>query len=422
MTSVRQFTRTGVLITLMLVYTVNQIDRQLLGILLEPIRHEFHLSDSQLGFLSGIAFAMFYATLGIPFALLADRSNRRSLIAIALGLWSVMTACCGLAVNFVQLLIFRVGVGVGESGTLPTSQSMISDLYPRENRATAMGILSIGANLGVMTAFMAGGLIGAHWGWRAAFLIFSGVGVLLAIFVRLFMPEPARGGGKSRVHSPAASLLSAFALLWRTPALRNLVIAAPLAAMVSYAFLAWLPSYLIRTFGGTPATVGPLLSVVVGVGGCLGTLIGGIAADRLGLHDTRWHVWVSTIALLVAAPTFVAALFAPSFWLAIGIFVVPMFLGIVYSGPNFALVQGLYPPRMRALGAAIYLFIVNLIGGGLGPLFVGLLSDRLKPQLGSQSLRWALASMAIFWVIAAWFFLRTGRTLRRDLDAAAEAI
>jgi predicted MFS family arabinose efflux permease len=298
---------------------------------------------------------------------------------------------------------------------------MISDLYPRESRATAMGILSIGANLGVMTAFMAGGIIGAHWGWRAAFLIFSGVGVLLAIFVRLFVPEPARGEDKSQVHSPAAALLSAVVRLWRTPALRNLVIAAPLAAMVSYAFLAWLPSYLIRAFGGTPATVGPLLSVVVGVGGCLGTLIGGIAADRLGLRDTRWHVWVSAIALLVAAPTFVAALFAPNFWLAIGIFVVPMFLGIVYSGPNFALVQGLYPPRMRALGAAIYLFIVNLIGGGLGPLFVGLLSDHLKPQLGNHSLRWALASMAVFWVIAAWFFLRTGRTLRRDLDAAAEA-
>jgi predicted MFS family arabinose efflux permease len=416
---VAQLSRMGVLITRMLVYTTNQIDRQLLGILLEPIRHEFRLTDTQLGFLSGIAFAMFYATLGIPFALLADRTNRRNLISVALALWSAMTAFCGLAANFAQLLIFRIGVGVGESGTLPTSQSMISDLYPREERATAMGILSIGANLGVMTAFMAGGLIGARWGWRTAFLIFSVLGILLAIFVRLFVREPVRSPNKSAALSPGESLLEAFRHMWRTTALRNLVTAGPLAALVSYAFLAWLPSYLIRQFGGTPGTVGPLLSIVVGVGGCLGTLLGGMAADRFSRRDTRWHVWVSAIALLIAVPAFVAALLVNNFWLAIGIFVLPMFLGIVYSGPNFALVQSLYPSHMRALGAAIYLFIVNLIGGGLGPLLVGTLSDHLRPQLGAQSLRWSLASMAVFWVLSAWFFYRTGRTLARDLDANA---
>jgi predicted MFS family arabinose efflux permease len=420
MNAARQLSRTGVLVTLMLVYTANQVDRQLLGILLEPIRYEFKLSDSQLGFLSGIAFAMFYATLGIPFALLADRTNRRNLISIALTLWSLMTALCGVAATFAQLLIFRVGVGVGESGSLPTSQSMIADLYPREERATAMGILSIGANLGVMTAFMAGGLIAAHWGWRVAFLLFSVLGVVLALFVRLFVPEPAREGHQLVLHSPVAALGAAFSHVWRTPALRNLMIAGPLAAMVSYAFLAWLPSYLIRTFGGTTATVGPILSIVIGVGGCLGTLLGGIAADRFGKSDIRWHVWVSAIALLLAIPTYVAALLVNSFWLAIGIFLAPAFLGIVYSGPNFALIQGLFPPPMRALGAAIYLFIVNLIGLGVGPLLVGELSDHLKPQWGHQSLRWALASMAVFWLLASWFFVRTGRTLRTDLDATAQ--
>jgi predicted MFS family arabinose efflux permease len=420
MKAARQLSRMGVVVTLMLVYTTNQIDRQLLGILLEPIRQEFHLTDSQLGFLSGIAFAIFYATLGIPFGLLADRTNRRNLISVALALWSAMTALCGLAANFAQLLIFRVGVGVGESGTLPTSQSMISDLYARDERATALGILSIGANLGVMTAFMAGGLIGARWGWRAAFLIFSGTGILLAIFVRLFVPEPVRNGRWSLPLSPGVSLLVACAHLWRTPALRNLILAGALAAMVSYAFLAWLPSYLIREFGGTTATVGPLLSIVVGAGGCLGTLLGGMAADRFGRRDTRWHVWVSGIALLLAAPAFVAALLVNNFWLAIGIFILPMFFGIVYSGPNFALVQGLYPPQMRALGAAIYLFIVNLVGGGLGPLLVGAASDHMKRQLGAQSLRWSLASMAVFWIISAWFFYRSGRTLACDLDANTE--
>jgi predicted MFS family arabinose efflux permease len=414
-TAAGRLSRMGVLITLTFVYATNQIDRQLLGILLEPIRHEFHLSDSQLGLLSGLAFGAFYATLGIPFALLADRTNRRNLIAIALALWSVATGFCGLAMNFAQLLVGRAAVGVGESGSLPTSHSMIADLYGREDRATAMGILSIGANLGVMTAFAAGGLIGAAWGWRAPFLIFAAIGIPLALFVRFAVGEPARTHASSA--SPGASLVEAIRHVAKTPALRRLMIAAPVAALVSYAFLAWFPAYLIRMFGGTTATVGPTLSVVIGVGGCLGTVFGGLAADRLGRRDTRWHVWVSAIALTVAAPVFCASLLADNYWLALGLFLVPAFLGIVYSGPNFALVQGLFPPQMRALGAAIYLFVVNLTGLGLGPFLVGVMSDAFRPELGTHSLRWALIAMSVFWLIGAALYVHTARTLERDLAA-----
>jgi predicted MFS family arabinose efflux permease len=409
--------RLGVLITLTLVYATNQIDRQLLGILLEPIRHEFHLTDSQLGLLSGLAFGAFYATLGIPFALLADRTNRRNLVSIALALWSMATGLCGLAMNFGQLLLSRAAVGVGESGSLPTSHSIIADLYGREDRATAMGILSIGANLGVMTAFAAGGLIGARWGWRAPFLIFSVIGIPLALFVRFVVGEPARTHRAAAKVAPGASLVQAVRHVAKTPALRRLMVAAPIAAMVSYAFLAWFPAYLIRMFGGTTATVGPTLSVVIGVGGCLGTVFGGFAADRLGRRDTRWHVWISAIALIVAMPAFCASLLADNYWLALGLFLIPAFLGIVYSGPNFALVQGLFPAHMRALGAAIYLFAVNLTGLGLGPFLVGVLSDALKPELGNQSLRWALIAMSVFWLIGAGLYARTAKTLAHDLAA-----
>ncbi|HEY0106196.1 MAG TPA: MFS transporter [Rhizomicrobium sp.] len=405
--------RFGVLAALTLVYTANQIDRQLVGILLEPIRHEFALSDSQLGFLSGIAFAMFYATLGIPFALLADRANRRNLISVALALWSLATGLCGLVSSFPQLLAARVLVGVGESGSLPTSHSMIADLYGRKDRATAMGILSVGANLGVMIAFAAGGLIAAAWGWRAAFLIFSALGLPLALFVRFAVPEPAR----TRRRAGGATPLDALRHIAATPALRNLMIAAPLAATVSYAFLAWFAAYLLRAFGGTTATVGPTLSVAIGIGGCLGTLFGGFAADRLGRGDVRWHVWISAVALVAAAPAFMASLLAPSYALAVALFLLPAFLGIVYSGPNFALVQGLYPAHMRAMGAATYLFVVNLTGQGIGPWAVGALSDALKPGFGPLSLRWALIAIAVLWPVAAIFFVRVGRTLARDLDA-----
>jgi predicted MFS family arabinose efflux permease len=419
MISAGRLTRTGVLVALTLVYATNQIDRQLLGILLEPIRHEFHLTDSQLGLLSGLAFGLFYATLGIPFALLADRSNRRNLVSIAIALWSIATGFCGLAANFGQLLFGRAAVGVGESGSLPTSQSMISDLYGREDRATAMGVLSIGANLGVMTAFAGGGLIAAGWGWRAAFLIFSAAGIPLALFVRFFVGEPARTHAPSIMPSPYASLGAAVRHVVKTPALRRLMTAAPIGALVSYAFLAWFPAYLIRTFGGTTATVGPTLSVVIGIGGCLGTVVGGFAADRLGRRDIRWHMWITAIALPLAAIVFCASLLAGSFAVALTLFLIPAFLGIVYSGPNFALVQGLFPPQMRALGAALYLFVVNLVGLSLGPFLVGVMSDALKPEFGSASLRWALIAMSVFWLIGGALYVHTARTLERDLAAQA---
>ena len=409
----------GVLVALTLVYATNQIDRQLLGILLEPIGHEFRLTDSQLGLLSGLAFGLFYATLGIPFALFADRSNRRNLVSVAVALWSLATGLCGLAANFGQLIFCRAAVGVGESGSLPTSHSMIADLYGREDRATAMGILSIGANLGVMTAFAGGGLIGAMWGWRSAFLIFSAVGLPLALFVRFFADEPARTHAPSAMPSPGASLTAAIQHVAKTPALRRLMTAAPIGTLVSYAVLAWFPAYLIRTFGGTTATVGPALSIVIGIGGCLGTVVGGFAADRLGRRDIRWHVWITAIALPLAAIAFCATLLAGSYAIALALFLIPAFLGIVYSGPNFALIQGLFPPQMRALGAALYLFVVNLVGLSLGPLLVGVMSDALKPDFGNASLRWALISMSVFWLIGGALYVRTARTLERDLAAQA---
>ena len=292
------------LIILLLVFASSHVDRQILAILLEPIKHDLVLSDTQLGFLSGIAFALFYATLGIPIAMWADRSNRRNIIALALATWSGMTVLCGMAANFSQLALARIGVGVGEAGSSPPSHSMIADMYQPAERGTAMGVFASGANLGLLLGFLVGGWVNQWYGWRVAFYVVGVPGLVLAVIVRLTLREPPRGYAEGLKPSQQAAprLGEVIRFMLSPPSLRHLLAGASLTAFVGYGVILWLPAFLARLHGMTSGAIGTLLALFLGLIGGLGTYGGGLLADRLARRDVRWNVWMVGIATLLMVP------------------------------------------------------------------------------------------------------------------------
>ncbi len=411
-----QYRRYAMLL-LVLVFTSSHVDRQILAILLQPIKLELQLSDTQLGFLSGVAFAIFYATLGIPMAMWADRGNRRNLISLALTIWSGMTAVCGMATTFWQLALARVGVGVGEAGSTPPSHSMIADMYPPAERATAMGTFSLGINFGLMTGFLIGGWVSQWYGWRAAFYTVGLPGLLLALVVRLTLREPPRGyaeGLQSAAHE-APSFATVVRFMTSTPTLRHLAAGATLASFVGYGVVLWLPAFLIRSHGLQSGQIGTALAFLFGVLGGISTYVGGRLADRLGKHDVRWNMWVVSCAILIALPFTVAAYLARDIQTATLCSLVPALMGGVYLGPSFALNQSLVTVRMRSVASAILLFIVNIIGLGLGPQTVGILSDFFQAQYGAESLRYALLCLSLVNIWTALHYFLAGRTVQTDL-------
>lgn len=410
---------------LTLVYFFSFMDRYILSILLEQIKADLHLSDTQLGLLSGFAFAIFYATLGIPVAWLADRKSRRDIIAIALTLWSAMTALCGTAQNFVQLLIFRIGVGVGEAGSSPPSHSIIADLYPPEKRAGAMGIYSTGVVLGGGFGAIIGGLIASAYGWRWAMAAVGIPGIILALIVRFVMVEPRRGlsDATAHVHDAASmpTMLDGVRSLWKERAAVHLILAVTITSLVGYATANFGPSYLQRSFGMSLTQVSLIYAPSVALAGAVGGIVGGRIADMLGrrhgLHVQAWFV----AALKLAALPF-TVLFYFTYDLTIGLIAVlfSYVLASSYLGPSFALIQGLAPTRMRAVWAAITLLVINLIGLGLGPSVTGVLSDLYRPVFGEQSLRYALMSASLLTPWAIFHYWRAGVALKRRALTAAE--
>lgn len=402
---------------LTLVYFFSFMDRYILSILLEAIKVDLQLNDTQLGLLSGFAFALFYATLGIPVAWLADRASRRDIIALALALWSAMTALCGTATNFAQLLLYRIGVGVGEAGSSPPSHSIIADLYPPEKRAGAMAIYATGVVLGGGFGTIIGGVIASAYGWRWAMAAVGLPGIVLAIIVRLLMVEPRRGlsdpGGVPQHPAPMPSLGAGFASLIACGPAVHLIMAVTITSLVGYATANFGPSYLQRSFGMTMLQVSLLYAPAVALIGAFGGIVGGRIADALGrkhgLHVQSWFV----AALKLAALPF-TILFYFTYDLALGLAAVlaSTLLASSYLGPSFALIQGLAPTRMRAVWAAITLLIINLIGLGLGPSITGLLSDLYKPVFGAESLRYALMSASLLTPWAIFHYWRAGVLLK----------
>lgn len=415
--------RRGLTLALLtLTYFFSYMDRQILSILLEPIRADLKLNDIQLGLLTGLAFALFYATLGIPVARLADRGNRRNIVVASLAVWSLFTALCGLAANFWQLLAARIGVGIGEAGSSPPSHSMIADLYPPARRAGAMAIYSSGVVLGGGFGTLIGGWLAKEYGWRIAIVAVGLPGLLLAGIVWALVVEPRRGLSEPARAMPADQppLGAGFRTIWADPAARHLVMAVTLTSLIGYALTSFGPSYYIRSFGVDVKTVGLVLGPLVAVVGTVSGVVGGIVADRWarrrGLHVQSWLV---AILKTIALPFLIALYLAPSFWSAVGFYAVAVLFQSSYLGPSFALIQGLAPMRLRAMWAAITLLVINLIGLGLGPTAIGVLSHFYRPMLGEESLRWALLTGAALTPWPIWHYWRAGAILKRGAAVAA---
>jgi predicted MFS family arabinose efflux permease len=411
--------RRYVLGVLLAVYTVNFIDRQILSILLESIKADLHLSDQALGFLVGFAFAAFYATLGIPIALWADRGNRRNLIALALALWSAMTAVCGLAQNFWQLALARIGVGIGEAGCSPPAHSLLSDYYAPHERATAIGIYALGIPLGIMFGLFAGGWINEAFGWRAAFFLVGVPGLLLAVVVRWTLPEPARGLSEQRtVNEHRPGIGDTLRFLARRPAFVHMCWGGGLAGFIGYGFISWFPSFLIRTHGMKTTEVGLWLGLIIGIAGGIGMYAGGVLADRLGARDSRWYLWIVTVAAIAALPFGTAAYLVDDPHVSLALFTIPVVSANFWQATTLAQTQSLVGLRMRAQASAIVLFVVNIVGLGAGPWVIGLMSDLMTPHFGPDALRWALMIVGGFGAWMAWHFYVAGRLLAHDLARA----
>jgi predicted MFS family arabinose efflux permease len=408
--------RNYVLAMLTLVYVFNFIDRQLLVILQESIKKDLDLSDTQLGLLSGFTFAIFYVTMGIPIARLADQRNRRNIVAISLSLWSVMTALSGLAQNFVQLLLARIGVGVGEAGGSPPAHAMISDYFPPEKRATALSIYSMGIYIGMMFGFMMGGFLNESLGWRVAFFVLGIPGVLFSILFYRTVREPRRGATdfnatSSQEHHSMGDVLK---LLLSKKTFSLLALASGLHAFCIYGVFNWAPSFLTRLHGLSNSEVGVSLGLIFGIGGALGTFIGGFLTDRFGKKDRRWYLKIPAYAIILSIPFLVGGLFFQSSLLSRGCFGICSALYSVYLGPTIAVAHQLVPASMRALTSAILFLVINLIGLGFGPLLVGMTSDILAPTLGAESLRWAMSGIVLVSLSAMLLFFASASKIEGD--------
>ncbi len=402
---------------LFVVFVFNFIDRQILSILLEPIKAELGVSDTAMGFLTGIAFALFYTVAGIPIARLADRGTRRTIIALGLAAWSAMTAASGIARSFAELALARIGVGVGEAACSPPAHSLLADYFPVERRATALAVYSMGIHVGVLFGFVIGGWMSQYFGWRQAFLAVGLPGLVLAVVVRLTVREPPR------VHFATTPLSSGAAIrtLWRMRTFRHMALGAALHSFAAYGIAAWAPAFLSRVHHMGFAEIGTWLGSISGLGGGIGAVSGGMLADRLGARDARWALWVPAIASVAEVPFWFVFLLWPDHVPALVGGIPGIVGGAMWLGPVFATTQSLVRPDMRAVAAAVLLFVVNLIGLGVGPQAVGVMNDLLAPSVGASAVRYSLLIVGVMNVWAAVHFALAARTLVADLEPVRSA-
>jgi predicted MFS family arabinose efflux permease len=367
------------LLLLVLVYASSFIDRIIIAVVGQAIKAEMHLTDLQLGLLGGLAFSVFYTTLGIPMARLAERCSRVKLISLAIVGWSLMTALCGTASGFVQLLLFRLGVGVGEAGSTPVSHSLIADQFPPERRATALSIYALGPPIGVIFGALGGGWILQQYGWRAVFYVVGLPGLLFGLLAWTTLREPKRGGVDA---NPAAGsgevppLGDVVRTMRSSKAVVHLILGTVIGGFAQYGINLFIPVYLNRVFGMSFAQAGLVFGLIIGVGGILGNMLGGLSSDWASKHDRRWYAWVPALGTLVGFPLALVAFLQPQWPAAVGLLFASTVLLSVWHGPTFAVIQSVVAPRMRATASALVFLLMNFIGQGLGPAFIGFLSDR----------------------------------------------
>jgi MFS family permease len=413
-----------VLVLLTLGYVINTMDRsQILAASLQAIKKEFAASDFQMGVLTGIPFAVFYAVMGIPIAAWADRSSRRNVLAIAVASWSAMTGIFGMAVNYAMLFAARVGTAIGEAGGSPPSHSLISDYFAKSRRGTAFAIYALGVPIGSSLGAKFGGWGTQYLGWRNTFILAAVPGIVLAVIMWLTVKEPPRGlsDGISRAaaeRAPVPGMFEVLRTLWQKRSFRHLTLAAALHSVVWYASSAFNNAFLQRSHQMTAGEAGnwiALLSLIAG----FGTFLGGFAADRLSArkNDRRWYLWVPGIATLLCVPFQFLSYLSADRAVVFPSFVGLMFMAAMFFGPSFAMTQALATLRMRSVATSLLLFIQTLIGYGLGPSITGFISDSLKASYQMDSLRYALVIIGVVNVWAAVHYVLAGRTVRQDLEA-----
>jgi MFS family permease len=413
------------LFALLLVYILNFLDRQIINILAEPIKGELGLSDTQLGLLAGPAFAVFYAVLGIPIARYADnaKTNRVWLISVCLAVWSAMTALCGVAQNFLQLALARIGVGVGEAGCTPAAHSLIADSVPPEKRSSAIAFFGLGIPIGGLLGLIIGGVVNDQYGWRIALMLVGMPGILLAFVLPLLIRDPRRCADSAHFNtadSPVKAKLSikdAVREVFASKAYLYVFIAASFTAFLSYGKGLWTISFFIRSHGLSTTEAGLAMAVALGISGIIGTWLGGKMADVFGKRDKRHILTLPAIGMAIAAPILFAGYWAEDWRIAVALLILPTILNSAYYGPAYGCVQGLVRPEARAIAASLVVFGQNLIGLGMGPLLFGVLSDWLQPMAGDESVRWVLYGAAWLGLIPAFFFWRASLRLNAELKS-----
>ncbi len=410
--TVRTTSPNVVLAFLLLAYIFNFLDRQILGILLEPIKADLKFTDSELGILTGPAFALVYSLVGIPLALLADRTSRSGVIAAALAAWSAFTALCGTATGFWQLFAYRLGVGLGEAGGVAPSYALIAEYFAPSRRARALAIFSLGVPIGLGTGAVLGSWIAHNFDWRTAFVAMGIAGLVLAPIFKFVVRDPPRAKG---ITAPKlADLGATFPVIARKRSFWLMAFAASLSSLCGYGLATWVASILIRSFGLSLVEAGQFLGSHLLIGGTIGVFMGGWLADRLGTRNRRWYAWLPAMAWLVTAPLYAAGLMADNLVFVWLLLLIPNALNILWLGPVTAAVQHLVEPQKRATASGAFLLINNLIGLGVGPLLIGTISDQLRAAHGDDSLRIAALAVLVFYLIAAALMYMASRSIERD--------
>ena len=401
--------RSWMIALLVIAYTLNFVDRQIAGILAEPIKHDLGLSDSQLGWLGGTAFALFYTVLAIPIARFADRSDRSVILTIGLALWSLATAICGLAQNFAQLFLARMSVGIGEAAGVAPAYSLLTDLYPAERRARAMALFSLGIPLGSALGVVFGGLIAARIDWRVAFIVLGIVGLFFAPAYKIGVKDPGHGQGET-----SASVGQVFALVARKPTFWLMSFAAGTGSLISYGLAFWIPSFLARSFHLELVDRSLIFGAIQLVGGVAGVWLGGLVGDRVKRARPSAYALVPMVTYGLCLPAFLLAFSSHSIVFASLLFLIPTALSLAWLGPVIGAITGLVPPHMRATASAMFLFINNLIGLGLGTLVIGMVSDALTAQYGAEALRYSAMATTTLYIVSALLMALAALRIARD--------
>lgn len=409
-------------------YMLNFVDRQLLSILVEPVKQDLGLSDTQMGMLTGLMFALFYTFFGIPVAAIADRGNRTKLIAVACGVWSVFTALSGAATNFLTLALARVGVGIGEAGCSPPSYSIISDYFPASKRGRALALYLLGVPAGSFVGVWVGASIAAHYGWRTAFVAVGIAGLLFAPLIPLLVREPKRGRydaprDENAAEAPA-TFKAAFAFFWTTPVFVFSALACGLTSFCSYGLMNWAPAYLSRVQGMSLVQISGFFSIAIAGSMTLAAWIGAMISDRAGARNPVYYPLLPGLGILLVVPFTFAFTMATSWQWSLALLVPPLIFTSIYLVPALTLLQNRTPAHYRATVSSILLFLLNLIGLGLGPVFIGYVSDRLQPVYGDASLGMAMQWLTPFMILAflcqcaaAWLLHREKRGARAQAAA-----